>query len=154
MASHTSASASRQGLAHSRTASAATSARRSRSQAAASTRACARSAAVRRDQAGNACAAVRTAWSTSASVAFGAAATRLLARPYECDLTEHGIAVANLTIGVGQELGLDDAETALVMRAALFHDAGKLEIPHELLELPRRLRPREWALMRTHPERG
>jgi putative nucleotidyltransferase with HDIG domain len=81
-------------------------------------------------------------------------ATKLLARLYERDLSTHGVAVANLAIGVGQELGLAEAETAATMRAAVFHDVGKLEIPRELLDSPRRLRPREWAVMRTHPERG
>jgi HD-GYP domain-containing protein (c-di-GMP phosphodiesterase class II) len=81
-------------------------------------------------------------------------ATNLLARLYERDLSTHGVAVANLTIGVGQELGLAEAQTAEIMRAAVFHDVGKLEVPRELLDSPRRLRPREWAVMRTHPERG
>ena len=82
------------------------------------------------------------------------AASRLLGRLHMRGLTAHGVAVSNLTIGVCRTLGLDEAQTSTAARAAIFHDAGKLEIPEELLDRPGPLRPREWALMRTHPERS
>jgi putative nucleotidyltransferase with HDIG domain len=81
-------------------------------------------------------------------------ATTLLGRLYERRLTAHGIAVGNLTIGVCHELGLDDAQTSLATRGAIFHDIGKVEIPPALLDRAGPLQPLEWELMRTHPARG
>ena len=75
MASHTSASASGQGLAHSRTSSAAISSRRSRSQSAAAMRAAARCSAEVAPQAARPASASATAASTSAEVATAAWAT-------------------------------------------------------------------------------
>jgi HD-GYP domain-containing protein (c-di-GMP phosphodiesterase class II) len=88
------------------------------------------------------------------STSSSRSATRLLGRLHDYDLAAHGLAVGSLTIGVCHELGLGDARTSMVTRAAMFHDVGKVEIPRELLDRPGALRPREWALMRTHPERG
>src|SRR4051812_42937250 len=85
---------------------------------------------------------------------LSAPARRLLGRLHRRGLTAHGVAVSNLTIGVCRTLGLDDAQTSTAARGAIFHDAGKLEIPEELLDRAGPLRPREWSLMRTHPERG
>ena len=75
MASHTSASASIQGFAHSRTCSAASSKRRSRSRAAAARSAPARSDAGRRPQSRNPRSAAATASPASASEALPARAT-------------------------------------------------------------------------------
>jgi len=81
-------------------------------------------------------------------------ASELLGRLHERRLSAHSLAVSNLTIGVCRTLGLDDAQTSVAARGALFHDTGKLEIPVEMLERAGPLRPGEWELMRTHPERG
>jgi len=85
---------------------------------------------------------------------FSQGAGRLLDRLHERGLTAHGLAVGKLAINVCRELGLSDAQTSIVTRGAIFHDAGKLEIPPELLDRAGPLRPLEWALVRTHPARG
>ena len=83
-----------------------------------------------------------------------AAAAGLLARLHDRGLGEHALAVGGRAIMVCQQLGLDEAETARTVRAAFFHDAGKLEIPDRVLNRPGPLEPEEWQLMRTHPERS
>jgi len=58
------------------------------------------------------------------------------------------------TLAVGREIGLSQAELDLLGHAALFHDIGKLAIPDAILLKPAALDENEWALMRTHPDRG
>jgi len=78
----------------------------------------------------------------------------LLRRQAARGLADHAIAVARLTIAVSRTLELDEPETAACARAALFHDAGKLEVPPRILDRPAALSSAAWSLVRTHPERG
>src|SRR4051812_1381833 len=81
-------------------------------------------------------------------------AADLLRRQHERGLADHAMAVARLTIATCRTLGLATEETAAFARAALFHDAGKLEIPAHILDRPTALNDVAWALIRTHPARG
>jgi HD-GYP domain-containing protein (c-di-GMP phosphodiesterase class II) len=85
-------------------------------------------------------------------VSLGAA--DLLRRQHERGLAEHAMAVGRLTIAVCRTLDLGEAQTAAFARAALFHDAGKLEIPPQILGRPAPLSSAAWSVVRTHPERG
>src|SRR3954469_5162706 len=81
-------------------------------------------------------------------------AADLLRRQHERGLADHAMAVARLTIATCRTLDHDAELTAAFARAALFHDAGKLEIPSHILERPTTLNEVAWALVKTHPARG
>jgi putative nucleotidyltransferase with HDIG domain len=66
----------------------------------------------------------------------------------------HSQRVRDLALGVGRELGLSDAELAVVGRAALFHDIGKLAVPESILHKPDALTAEEWTIVRRHPDEG
>ena len=65
-------------------------------------------------------------------------------------LRHHVDDVADLAERVSRELGLGDAETAHVRRAAALHDVGKVAIPDEILHAARKLTDEEWVYMRQH----
>lgn len=64
----------------------------------------------------------------------------------------HSRRVRDLSLELGRELGLTDAELDVLDHAALFHDIGKLAVPDEILLKPSTLDLREWEIMRRHPE--
>jgi HD-GYP domain-containing protein (c-di-GMP phosphodiesterase class II) len=66
----------------------------------------------------------------------------------------HMVNVSILSIALGQRLGLNRQALTELGLSALFHDIGKIEIPHEVLNKPTRLTDDEWELMRKHPVWG
>jgi putative nucleotidyltransferase with HDIG domain len=66
----------------------------------------------------------------------------------------HSRRVQQLSLAIGRELGLSQAELDLLGHAALFHDIGKLAIPDAILLKPASLTNEEWALMQRHAEEG
>ena len=83
-----------------------------------------------------------------------AGAAELLVRMNTRGLSHHGIAVARWVIATCHRLDLDDEQTAAFARAAIFHDAGKLEIPGRILNRRGPLPRTAWRVMRSHPVRG
>lgn len=55
---------------------------------------------------------------------------------------------------LGNRIGLCDAELAQLNLLCLLHDIGKIGIPLEILNKPGKLTEEEWAVLRTHPEKG
>lgn len=55
---------------------------------------------------------------------------------------------------IGRELGLDKRQLDLLNWAALLHDVGKLEVPHEILAKKGRPTEEEWVVLRGHPSAG
>ena len=55
---------------------------------------------------------------------------------------------------IGRELRLDRRELDLLNWAALLHDIGKLEVPHEILAKKGRPTEEEWEVLRGHPSAG
>jgi HD domain-containing protein len=55
---------------------------------------------------------------------------------------------------LGRELGLDAHSLDLLNWAALLHDVGKLEVPHEILAKSGRPTVEEWEILRRHPAAG
>ena len=55
---------------------------------------------------------------------------------------------------IGRELGLGRRELELLNWAALLHDVGKLDVPHDVLTKAGRPSDHEWELLRRHPEAG
>ena len=66
----------------------------------------------------------------------------------------HSRRVQKLSLAIGREIGLSDAELDLLGYAALFHDIGKLGIPDAILLKPARLSLEEWGVMRRHADEG
>jgi putative nucleotidyltransferase with HDIG domain len=68
--------------------------------------------------------------------------------------TEHSRAVAGWCARLGRRLGLDAADVTFATRCGLLHDIGKVVTPLEVLNAPRALDEREWAMMRAHAAAG
>jgi HD-GYP domain-containing protein (c-di-GMP phosphodiesterase class II) len=66
----------------------------------------------------------------------------------------HCINVATEAVIFAKHLGYDGTELHTIGLAGFFHDLGKMEIPLEILNSPRRLSAAEFAVMREHPTIG
>lgn len=66
----------------------------------------------------------------------------------------HQRRVADLAVGIGSEMGLDDEQLEGLHVSGLLHDIGKIAVPAEILSKPGRLTSTEWALIQGHPEAG
>ncbi len=66
----------------------------------------------------------------------------------------HSVAVCALMVALGRTLGLDHAACREAGLAGLLHDMGKALMPIEILNKPGKLSDEEFAVMRSHPERG
>jgi HD-GYP domain-containing protein (c-di-GMP phosphodiesterase class II) len=66
----------------------------------------------------------------------------------------HSVAVCALMVALGHQMGLDDAECRDAGMAGLLHDLGKAAMPLDILNKPAKLTDDEFAVIRTHPERG
>jgi PAS domain S-box-containing protein len=59
-----------------------------------------------------------------------------------------------LAEAIGREMGLPPEKIEGLHLAGLVHDAGKISIPAEILSKPTKLTPGEYALVKTHAQRG
>ncbi len=66
----------------------------------------------------------------------------------------HSVAVCALMVSLSQQMGLDDAACRDAGLAGLLHDLGKAAMPLDILNKPGKLTEQEFAIIRTHPERG
>lgn len=66
----------------------------------------------------------------------------------------HSVAVCALMVALARQLGQDETACREAGLAGLLHDVGKALMPPDVLAKPGRLSDDEWAVMRTHPERG
>lgn len=64
----------------------------------------------------------------------------------------HSRRVAELTVQLAQNLGMDDKQIMHLRRGALLHDMGKIGIPDTILHKPTPLTDEEWSIMRQHPK--
>ena len=62
----------------------------------------------------------------------------------------HCVNVSIFSVAFGKYLGLDQERLFLLGMAGLFHDLGKMQVPVEILNAPRRLTDEEFAVMKTH----
>jgi hypothetical protein len=93
---------------------------------------------------------------TEQEALLGAWVARLLARLEAKDVStrEHTRRVAQLTVKVGQELGLRGNRLRRLAVAALLHDVGKLQVPDAILCKAGALTPAEFAVIKRHPGDG
>jgi len=66
----------------------------------------------------------------------------------------HSVNVCILTVALARTLTQDKELLLRVSEAALLHDVGKVFIPEEVLYKPGKLTDQEYAMVKTHPERG
>jgi HD-GYP domain-containing protein (c-di-GMP phosphodiesterase class II) len=66
----------------------------------------------------------------------------------------HSVAVCALMVSLGRTLTLSDEQCREAGLAGLLHDMGKAAMPLEILNKPGKLTDEEFAVMRTHPQRG
>jgi putative nucleotidyltransferase with HDIG domain len=62
--------------------------------------------------------------------------------------------VADYSVAVARQLGLDDAEIHTIQLGAYLHDLGKIRVPHEILNKVGRLTSEEFEIIKKHPEWG
>lgn len=62
--------------------------------------------------------------------------------------------VTRYALATGLELGLDQDQLRALWLGSLFHDVGKLAIPDSILTKTGPLTDEEYAVMKTHPQRG
>ncbi|HZJ52289.1 MAG TPA: diguanylate cyclase [Actinomycetota bacterium] len=68
--------------------------------------------------------------------------------------SSHARWITDASLAVGERLGLPSDRLKNLELGALFHDIGKIGIPHSILLKPGPLYDREWELIKTHPELG
>jgi diguanylate cyclase (GGDEF)-like protein len=68
--------------------------------------------------------------------------------------SSHARWITDLSLRVGEGLGLDGRSLKRLELGALFHDIGKIGIPEAILCKPGPLTPEERKLVETHPELG
>lgn len=68
--------------------------------------------------------------------------------------SQHSQNVADLSVAIAQEMKLGEDSILGLQLGALVHDIGKIAVPSEILTKPGRLNPAEYALIKTHVERG
>jgi len=68
--------------------------------------------------------------------------------------SRHARSISDLSLRVGEALGLDERTLKQLELGALLHDIGKIGIPSDILSKPGRLTATERKLVQTHPELG
>jgi len=66
----------------------------------------------------------------------------------------HSERVGNISAAIAEALGFDKERVNKIRVAGWLHDIGKIGIPENLLDKNGKLDPVEWAIMKTHPEKG
>lgn len=67
---------------------------------------------------------------------------------------EHSLNVCVLAIAFGRYLGMSEQELNKLGLCGMLHDVGKMKIPTEILDNPRRLEKEEWRAMQKHTTFG
>jgi len=66
----------------------------------------------------------------------------------------HEARVADLAVAIATEMGLPDEQVHGIHLGGMVHDLGKIQIPAEILSMPRRLTEMEYRLVKCHPKAG
>jgi putative nucleotidyltransferase with HDIG domain len=66
----------------------------------------------------------------------------------------HSKRVAQISLAIAKEMGLSEQTQAIIERAGILHDIGKLGIEDEVLKKPGKLNDQEWQIMKKHPLRS
>ncbi len=66
----------------------------------------------------------------------------------------HIIRMSQISARLGEVVGIDREQCALLLNASPMHDIGKIGIPDYILLKPGKLEPNEWEIMKTHAQIG
>lgn len=66
----------------------------------------------------------------------------------------HQYRVAQVAVNIARELQLPEHQIEGVYLAGVVHDVGKIQVPAEILSMPRRLTEFEFKLIQQHPQSG
>ncbi len=66
----------------------------------------------------------------------------------------HTRTFGNIVMDLAEELHLGEAEMRSLEYASLLHDAGKIDIPLEILTKTSKLTSREYRIIKSHPQKG
>ncbi len=72
----------------------------------------------------------------------------------DVNTSKHSLRVSEYSVLIAKELGYSDEECENLRKAALLHDIGKIGIPDRILNKPERLTDEEYAVMKSHVEKG
>jgi HD-GYP domain-containing protein (c-di-GMP phosphodiesterase class II) len=72
-------------------------------------------------------------------------------KDYDDYTYSHSVNVAVLSLCLGNRIGFSRTSLEHLGICGLFHDLGKVEIPHEILAKPGHLTEEEWHQMQNHP---
>lgn len=72
----------------------------------------------------------------------------------DSDTEAHVRRTQKIGAALGERIGLSDSQQADLQLLCLLHDIGKIGVPLEILNKPGPLTEQEWAVMRTHPQKG
>lgn len=66
----------------------------------------------------------------------------------------HSPYFSHLVVSIAHQMHLDQKQTESLKYASLLHDAGKVDIPLEILTKTTKLTPREYTIIKRHPLKG
>jgi len=66
----------------------------------------------------------------------------------------HSPYFSKLVVAIGQQMHLDEKQVESLKFASLLHDAGKVDIPLEILTKTTKLTPSEYRIIQKHPIKG
>ncbi len=66
----------------------------------------------------------------------------------------HSAMFSSIVIDLAQEMHLSEAEILCLKYASLLHDAGKIDIPLEILTKTTKLTSHEYGIIKSHPQKG
>jgi len=68
--------------------------------------------------------------------------------------SQHSLRVSEYSVMIAQHIGYDEETCEELRKTALLHDIGKIGIPDSILNKPARLTDEEYAIMKSHVEKG
>ena len=72
----------------------------------------------------------------------------------DSNTSQHSTRVAEYSVLIGQRLGYSEEELENLKKTAQLHDIGKIGIPDAILNKPGKLTDEEYAIMKTHVDKG
>lgn len=72
-------------------------------------------------------------------------------KDYDDYTYHHSVNVSIVSIAIGQKLGFSKQLLLELGLVALFHDAGKMQVPMEVLNKPAAFTEEEWKIVKRHP---